>query len=358
MPRCTHKGCGQEFDDQANADDSCIYHSGVPVFHEGLKSWSCCDAVNKPVLDFDDFMRIPGCTRGKHTTAEPAKPDLAKPTVKSANETPRLTESIDGKETYSSSQTPSAAVSKPRAVAESSKPPTPAPPVEEEDDLEIEVPAGTTCRRNGCKVAFVSEEENRKGEGPGAVCVYHPAAPIFHEGSKGYFCCKRRVLEFDEFLKIEGCKQGRHLFIPKSKRQTQSFHRQTEELVTCRIDHYQTQTAVNVTVYAKQADKDRSSVKLEENQIHLDLYLPNSKRFTRSVELFGPIDASASTVRYDNTKVTLVLKKLDGRSWALLERTDRDLGGIALTFGVGGRTGTIGAKELVLDDQNSMKKVV
>lgn len=23
--------------------------------------------------------------------------------------------------------------------------------------------------------------------------------PIFHEGSKGYTCCKRRVLEFDEY---------------------------------------------------------------------------------------------------------------------------------------------------------------
>lgn len=29
-------------------------------------------------------------------------------------------------------------------------------------------------------------------------------------------CCKRRVLEFDEFLKIEGCKTGRHLFVPKN----------------------------------------------------------------------------------------------------------------------------------------------
>jgi hypothetical protein len=28
------------------------------VFHEGLKSWSCCNEVNKPVLDFDDFLKI------------------------------------------------------------------------------------------------------------------------------------------------------------------------------------------------------------------------------------------------------------------------------------------------------------
>jgi CHORD len=66
--------------------------------------------------------------------------------------------------------------------------------------------------------------------------IHVPPQPIFHEGSKvrflffshekivdgerltqGYLCCKRRVLEFEEFLKIAGCTEGRHLFVPKSK---------------------------------------------------------------------------------------------------------------------------------------------
>jgi hypothetical protein len=51
-------------------------------------------------------------------------------------------------------------------------------------------------------------------------------------------------------------------------------------------------------------------------------------------------------------QVELTLKKADGKSWTLLEKTNRDLGNISLTFGVKGRTGTVGAKELVLDDQN------
>jgi hypothetical protein len=46
------------------------------------------------------------------------------------------------------------------------------------------------------------------------------------------------------------------------------------------------------------------------------------------------------------------LKKRDGRSWTLLERTDRDLGPVNFTFGVTGRTGTVGAKEFALDEQN------
>jgi CS domain len=42
---------------------------------------------------------------------------------------------------------------------------------------------------------------------------------------------------------------------------------QTEETVHCRIDHYQTPSTVYVTVFAKQTDKERSSVKIEENEV-------------------------------------------------------------------------------------------
>lgn len=53
-----------------------------------------------------------------------------------------------------------------------------------------------------------------------------------------------------------------------------------------------------------------------------------------------------------STKVELNLKKSDGRSWTVLEKTTRDLGGFQLTFGVGGRTGTIGGKEIIVDPSN------
>lgn len=90
-------------------------------------------------------------------------------------------------------------------------------------------------------------------------------------------------------------------------------------------------------------------------QLHFDLYLPASKRFRKTVELFGPIDPATSSFKYFGTKVELTLKKSDTRSWAILEKTDRSLGPVSLTFGVGGRTGTIGAKEVVLDDVNASK---
>jgi hypothetical protein len=95
-----------------------------------------------------------------------------------------------------------------------------------------------------------------------------------------------------------------------------------EEIVDCRIDHYQTPSTVYVTVFAKQTDKERSVVKIGENevnrphdnpsyfkhqsspaQIFFDLHLPGPKRFTRSVQLFGPVDSSTSSFTIFGSKV-------------------------------------------------------
>jgi len=219
------------------------------------------------------------------------------------------------------------------------------PVIEEEDDLCASVEPGTVCKRKGCGVKFVSDDISRNGDGEGTVCTYHSSPPIFREGSKGYLCCKRRVLEFDEFLKIKGCKTGKHVFVPRNQIST-------EEMITCRIDHYQTLDKVHVSVYGKQADKQRSTIRFEETQITVDLHLPGSKRFSRVIDLFGPIDPDQSTVQILGTKVEMNLQKKDNRSWTVLEKTNRNLGNITLTFGVGGRTGTVGAKDVILDETN------
>jgi hypothetical protein len=81
------------------------------------------------------------------------------------------------------------------------------------DDAALEIPDGRTCRRKACGKQYV-KGSTRDGE----KCVHHPGVPIFHEGSKGYTCCKRKVLEFDEFMKIEGCKtKDKHLFVGSGK---------------------------------------------------------------------------------------------------------------------------------------------
>ncbi|KXN90544.1 Cysteine and histidine-rich domain-containing protein 1 [Leucoagaricus sp. SymC.cos] len=353
MPRCSRGGCKAEYTE--GSTDKCVHHPGGPVFHEGLKSWSCCSDVNRPVLSFDDFLAIPvgppivlrdptlienqGCTEVDGHTSEAPKVSEAKArpsTAFSVMESPTEV----GKETFSAPQKTSSQVD-PELMK-------PAPIVEEEDDPTVQVTPGISCRRKGCSVRFISDEENRLGDGPGTICVYHPAPPIFREGSKGYLCCKRRVLEFDEFLKIPGCKTSRHVFVPRATAAAPV----SEEMVDCRIDHYQTQDKVYVSIFAKQVDKERSTIKFESEQVTLDIYLPGSKRFSRVLNLFGPINPEQSTYHYFNTKVEVQLQKADNRGWALLEKTTRDLGGISYIFGVGGRTGTVGGKELHLDAVN------
>uniref|UniRef100_UPI003AAAAF19 cysteine and histidine-rich domain-containing protein 1a n=1 Tax=Centroberyx gerrardi TaxID=166262 RepID=UPI003AAAAF19 len=41
----------------------CKHHPGVPVFHEGMKYWSCC---RKKTADFNSFLSQQGCTTGRH----------------------------------------------------------------------------------------------------------------------------------------------------------------------------------------------------------------------------------------------------------------------------------------------------
>merc|ERR1711872_916926 len=43
-------------------DNECLYHPGIPVFHEGMKYWSCCQ---RKTTEFQEFMDQVGCTVGK-----------------------------------------------------------------------------------------------------------------------------------------------------------------------------------------------------------------------------------------------------------------------------------------------------
>jgi len=340
MPTCTRNGCRKKYDDQSN--DHCAYHSGNPVFHEGLKSWSCCNEINKPVLTFDDFVAIPGCSTADGHTDEQPKSSAPVATSAHAEAIPlKLSKQADGSEVYG---TPQKKVDLPTAVAQAASANT---VTIEEDDLSIPVPQGTKCQRKGCEYTFVDEETSRTGTQSSADCLFHPAPPLFREGSKGYLCCKRRVLEFDEFLKIPGCTKGRHLFIPKVKSE-----RTTETNITCRLDHYQTPQNVHVSVFAKQSDRERSLVVIEENQLKLDIFMPEMKRFQKIVELYGPVDVKNSSFQFLNSKIEIKLAKLDGRSWNMLEKTVNPNGSLNLTFGVGGRIGTVGAKEMVLGTEN------
>lgn len=60
---CKNGGCGQTYESPASDATECVYHPGVPIFHEGLKFWSCC---TKRTTDFAAFMNQKGCAYGRH----------------------------------------------------------------------------------------------------------------------------------------------------------------------------------------------------------------------------------------------------------------------------------------------------
>jgi len=67
---CQRKGCGKGKADVEEEEDSCEHHPGCPIFHEGMKYWSCC---NKKTTDFNDFLKQKGCTKGTHLWGDPSQ---------------------------------------------------------------------------------------------------------------------------------------------------------------------------------------------------------------------------------------------------------------------------------------------
>lgn len=264
-------------------------------------------------MTFDEFMTIPPCTTGKHSTTD-LPPLIEKKTADES--TPAPSPSLRAADDAPARMHVS--------VPQNAPSPSPKPVVEESDDDEegIEVPEGRTCRRKGCGATY------KKGQDRGEEkCVYHHGVPIFHEGSKGYSCCKRRVLEFDEFLKIEGCKtKNRHLFVGSGKKDKKDG----EVLEDVRSDYYQTASSVISSFFLKKIQKENSSVKFTDKSVKLDLKTDDSppKVFKKEIELFGLIDKEKSSFKIMGTKLELTLVKADGQTWPVLRADDQRTGEI------------------------------
>lgn len=257
-------------------------------------------------------MNIPPCTTGKHSIVDDTPKEKPKPTAEE-------TEANLRKQTQAQ---PTLAAPVPRIPAQQTTPrpsPSPAPPEDESDDPDATVPEGATCKRRGCNTT-----SNPSTPRADEQCVHHPGQALFHEGSKGWTCCKRRVLEFDEFMKIPGCTtKARHLYIGKPNQDSE------EQLSTVRNDFYQTPTTVIASLYLKKIDKETSRVEfVDANTVDLDLKTADRKRYRTSMELSGPIKPEESGFKIMGTKLELTLKKADGAGWGTLRADDRPTGEI------------------------------
>jgi len=67
---CKHNTCECKYLGPDANHPECIYHPGVPIFHEGYKFWTCCQ---KRTSDFDEFLKQAGCTKGKHEWMKPSE---------------------------------------------------------------------------------------------------------------------------------------------------------------------------------------------------------------------------------------------------------------------------------------------
>lgn len=359
MVICTRRGCGVDFDPASSSSQGpCGYHPGAPLFHEGLKSWSCCKDTNKPVMEFDQFLAIPGCsTADAHSTEKQAVPAVKNGAVVAETQATApgadvsvVSKDADGKEIFGRSSAPSpvvqplsgasllAAQNAAQSTAGDANRNTSKEPIEEEDpaDSDDKLPAGLVCKRGGCGFKYEGGPRDRSKES----CKYHKGSPIFHEGSKGWSCCKRRVLDFNDFLNIEPCStaESGHLFVGAPKAAADGSA-DGEESIDCRMDHYETPNDVRLTVYAKAVDAANSSIEFKPDAVVFSLLLPpapgssRSRRFRKTLRPFAPIVPADSTFNITKFKVDLVLtKQTKGQSWPCLESGDRVIG-YGLTFG-------------------------
>eukprot|EP00842_Homolaphlyctis_polyrhiza_P003562 jgi/Hompol1/4206/HPOL_003538-RA len=350
MPsKCLNRGCGQTF--EPDTTDTCVYHSGAPVFHEGLKGWSCC---SKRVTDFDEFLKIPGCTTGSHSSQVPESPAPASASRSSGAQPAVAPETItsDNVEIYGTPAPQKSAASAEEAMSSLSIKPssseTAAPAITEQD---LQDPAGavvtpgTICKRKSCGTAYIDEVQSRVPD----TCEYHPGMPVFHEGSKGWTCCSRRVLEFEQFLKIKGCTIGNHRFtdpvLPASESAAAASASAIKE-VECRRDWYQTPDKVIISIFAKKVDKSSTFVQFTDTHLKVDIKFLDGSVSKYHTQLFQPVDASLCVYEILSTKIEIVLKKANGLSWVAIEPTDNIT--TWTTFGLSGTSGTVGGKEAIV----------
>ncbi|KAF3790143.1 Cysteine and histidine-rich domain-containing protein [Nymphaea thermarum] len=274
--RCQRIACDAMFTEDDNPEGCCRYHEGVrlslslcvfgpdnhtlsyrsfilsnvtvaenfgqPIFHDGMKEWSCCKQKSH---DFSMFLQIPGyssfflsfsvvnkylhlfmenlfhfhrCKTGKHTTEKPitkAAPSPNKPIPQPlAAKAPTDAErancarcrqgffcSDHGAQQVLSKHSTKPLVSPANSVANATVPPR---------TKVVDINEPQVCKNKGCGQTFI-EKDNHE-----AACAYHPGPAIFHDRIKGWKCCDVHVKEFDEFMEIPPCAKGWHNANPAS----------------------------------------------------------------------------------------------------------------------------------------------
>lgn len=218
--RCQRIGCDAMFTEDDNPEGSCRYHDSGPIFHDGMKEWSCC---KKRSHDFSLFLEIPGCKTGKHTTEKPV-PTKPAPTPKHSIPTSSPASDASSKESCPRCRQGFFCSDHGSQNRETNSKPVssaPTPSAERHTDIQgsgtpapakkmVDINQPQTCKNKGCGKTF-KEKDNHE-----TACNYHPGPAVFHDRMRGWKCCDIHVKEFDEFMEIPPCAKGWHNADPVS----------------------------------------------------------------------------------------------------------------------------------------------
>ncbi|GBG81327.1 hypothetical protein CBR_g32001 [Chara braunii] len=199
--------CGNEM--HGGKRGACICaHDQAPVFHDGMKGWSCC---KKRSHDFSLFLDIPGCATGKHSSEKPPKPGPSPnrsliPSVTANKADVKATCSRCRQGFFCQDHTPVPGVKPtPKSVKpvpkEPERPVVPAPVVL---SAPVDPFQEQLCKNKGCGRKF------REMDNHDTACHYHPGPAIFHDRLRKWVCCDVEVKDFDEFLEVPPCQKGWH----------------------------------------------------------------------------------------------------------------------------------------------------
>uniref|UniRef100_A0A8C5DJG0 CS domain-containing protein n=1 Tax=Gouania willdenowi TaxID=441366 RepID=A0A8C5DJG0_GOUWI len=111
--------------------------------------------------------------------------------------------------------------------------------------------------------------------------------------------------DFNAFLDQKGCSTDKHRWIPK----------QDKKKVACRYDWHQTGKNVVVTIYAKNANPERSSVNANQTVVSKYFFILQHEPMQQNFV----IDVKKSSVYMVPSKLEITLCKADQVSWGKLE---------------------------------------
>lgn len=139
-------------------------------------------------MTFDEFLTIPPCTTGKHSTIDDTPAQEAKPAVTEEN-IPPPPRPISTRSVQPPAASPQ---SQPTVV------PAPAPPESDSDEPSAALPPNTTCKRRGCNMDSSACKESREDEN----CIYHPGQAIFVRPIPDFTYCPQPFADTNPSMKV------------------------------------------------------------------------------------------------------------------------------------------------------------